>query len=74
MNTITVIAHGAPNSFVRRVQANPQIAADLLAACVAAEKHHQGHNSAIGHQLRAAIAMANVDHIPQRPRNQKETT
>lgn len=33
MDTLTVTAHGSPNSFARNVQVDPSIAVDLLREC-----------------------------------------
>ncbi len=60
MNHITVVAHGAPGSFMRRVQEAPGIALDLLNACKAAIPHFQNPDSKIGHQLKAAVAIAEL--------------
>lgn len=50
-----------PEAATEEQGANGRLAAaapDLLAACKEAERHHQGHHSAVGKMLRAAIAKA----------------
>lgn len=44
-----------------------EITKGLLAACKAALPHFPSHKSKVGHQLRAAIAMAELGHVPRRP-------
>lgn len=44
-----------------------EITKGLLAACKAALPHFPSHKSLVGHQLRAAISMAELGHIPRRP-------
>jgi hypothetical protein len=51
---------------IRRVIQNPQIAVNAVAACKAARPHFTNPKSLVGHQLQAAIDMADVDHIPRR--------
>lgn len=59
MNHITVVAHGAPGSFMRNVQENPQVAMGLLNACKEAAKVHHS-STKLGLQLHSAIAMAEL--------------
>lgn len=44
-----------------------EITKGLLAACKAALPHFTNPKSLVGHQLRAAIAMAESGHQPRRP-------
>jgi len=44
-----------------------EITCGLLAACKAALPHFTNPKSLVGHQLRAAIAMAESGHQPRRP-------
>ena len=44
-----------------------EITKGLLAACRAALPNFPSHKSKVGHQLRAAIAMAELGHVPRRP-------
>ena len=53
-------------ALIRRVINNPQISINAIAACKAARPHFTNSKSLVGHQLDAAISMAEVDHIPRR--------
>lgn len=67
MNHITVVAHGAPGSFMRNVQENPQIALDLLNEAKAVIKAIPNPLNAERVRLQAAVDMAMLGHVPRRP-------
>lgn len=47
--------------------ANDDTTKALVAACKAALPHFTNPKSLVGHQLRAAIEMAELGHVPRRP-------
>lgn len=44
-----------------------EITSGLYRACKAALPHFPSSRSKVGHQLRAAISMAELGHVPRRP-------
>ena len=66
MNLSTVVADEATLQVLRNIDANPMLAIDLLKACKMAATYHNPHGI-VGLQLKAAIVMVELGHIPRRP-------
>lgn len=67
MNHITVVANGAPGSFMRSIQENPQIALDLFYAVKDTIRAIPNPLDPVRLRLQAALDLAELGYLPRRP-------